>query len=147
MDFSSQWFWYTLGLVFIIFEMLIPGTFLPSIFFASAFITGLAANLISNVFILVLIFAFSSILLIIFAKPFLESKFRVNKDGRDSNIDALIGKKGKIISIASFEEKGVAIFEGEEWTVQPEDPKDIFDVDTIVEIVSITGVTAIVKKA
>lgn len=141
---ESQWFWYTAGILFLIFEMIIPGTFLPGIFFFSAIVTGISANFVSDPIILGLIFALLSIILIVFAKPILEKKFRVNEEVRPSALDAMTGKKGVVILEVKESEKGRATFDNESWLIISEDNNPI-PVDTRVEIVRIEGATAVVK--
>lgn len=142
---DSQWVWYCAGVVLLILEIVVPGTFFPGILAIGAFVTGVSSIFTDNILLLGGIFTVTSLLGIIFAKPFLEKHFQVNKDVRSSNIDAIIGKTGLVHVTIQKMEKGRVKIEHEDWAASAVNDEELA-VGTEIIVREIKGATVIVEK-
>jgi len=144
-DFSSPWFWFSISILLLVFEMLIPGTFFAAIFSISALFVGFLSLLISDIYSLSIIFTILSLIGIFVAKPILEKHFKVNKEVRPSTVDALIGMKGVVISAPSDLKKGRAKVGHEDWAFESLSG-EILSVSDEIIVRKIEGATLIVEK-
>ena len=63
---------------------------------------------------------------------------------------SLVYKTGKTIRISekvdNIHQTGMAVVNGQEWTVRSEDDKEILEPETLAKVINISGVKLIVKK-
>ena len=135
--------WLILLIVTVIIE--ISTTDLTSFWFS----IGAFCAIISNLFlhndyigIQIMIFAVVSIASIIFFKPIMKKKMKIPKAA--TNVDALIGKKAIVTVSIDLNQPGAVKAEGIEWTAITDSVS--FEPGDLVEIVSITGNTLLIKK-
>lgn len=136
--------WFIIAIILLIVEFSAPGIF--AIFFSiGAFIAGISSFFIDSYMVQLAIFVFTSLIVMIFGKRSLEKLLNVNKEIRPSTIDAFRGKMGVVTKRVTPIEKGLVKINGEEWTAKTTENL-IFDEGERVEIVSIEGVTVLIKK-
>ena len=124
----------------------IATTDLTSIWFAVGALFALILNLFVEdelIWLQIIIFAGVSIASMFLIKPFIKKKF--NSTVVETNVHALVGKTVIVISPISLHNPGSIKVEGIEWTAITEEEK--FEPGDLVEIVSVTGNTLLVKKA
>ncbi len=138
-------FWSAIFIFCTIAEIISLG--LTSIWFAGgALVAGILALFKVDYTIQVLVFALSSLVLLAVTRPFAR-KFLNQKKLAKTNVEGLIGGKALVISdIDNFNSKGQVKLNGLEWTARSVDD-EVIPMGTEVEIVAISGVKAIVKKA
>ena len=123
----------------------IATTDLTSIWFAAGALFALILNLFIEdnlIWLQAMVFAVVSIAAIIFFKPLVKKKF--NSTVVETNANALIGKTVIVVSTISLHNPGSIKVEGIEWTAKTEN--ESFEPGDLVEIVSITGNTMLVKS-
>jgi len=135
--------WVAIGIVCIIVEIFTPG-FLFLSFGIGAIITGLLALFIPSVTWQILIFAIVTLVVFILSRK-LSKKF-ISKTYEETNVKALIGKKGRVTTEIPADEKGYVKIGGEEWVAVSKDAKKI-EKDVMVSIVEIEGNKVIVTKS
>lgn len=120
---------------------------LTTIWFAGgAFIAFLLALLGVSVEIQLAVFVISSFLLLFLTRPF-ASRY-INNHTVKTNAESLVGKKARVTTEINDDlGTGAAIVDGQEWTARAEDEKQIYPVDTMVEIKAIKGVKLIVSTS
>lgn len=136
--------WFIIAIILLIVEFSAPGIF--AIFFSiGAFIAGIASFFIDSYIAQLAIFIFTSLLVMVFGKKSLEKLLNVNKEIRPSTIDAFRGKIGVVTKQVTPVEKGLVKINGEEWSAKTTENL-IFSEGERVEIISIEGVTVLIKK-
>lgn len=137
--------WLVAAIVFFIGEVLTEGFCL--FWFSVASLVALFLSLITdNIIIQAGVFFAVSIILLLSTKK-LTAKFINNRPNVESNVDALIGKKAKIIEILDpIEGAGKVKINGEVWKAIPENNEDSFEMGEEVIIKSIDGVKLIISK-
>jgi len=136
-------FWIIALIAFLVIEIITLG--LTSIWFAGgALVAFLAAVLGANIIVQIALFFVVSIVLILVSRPLATKYF--NKNRARTNVDALIGKRGFVTAeINNLKGLGEINLSGQIWSARSADESVIVE-DAEVEIVSIEGVKAIVKK-
>jgi len=145
-DMGLEWWqlWLLLGIVLFIAEIFTPGFLLACLgisclaaFLPAAFGLGLEWQLGS--------FVVSFIIVLLTLRPWFLRHFKQAKEARPTNIDALVGKVGKVTSGSS--DRGGARVQagGDNWAVVCQDGQDI-EAGSEVEIVDIDGVKLVVKQ-
>ncbi len=118
--------------------------FWPGVGAFLAFLTSLL--LPENILLQVIVFAISSILLILFTKPLVNKIFR-NKDDTTMNNSAIIGKKGIVIkSIDNDNPIGQVKINGELWSAIKDEKAKPINAGESVIIEKIDGVKLLVRK-
>lgn len=137
--------WLIAAIVFFIGEVMTEGFCL--LWFAVAALVSLFLSLITdNIIIQSGVFLIVALLLLICTKN-LTAKFMNSRPKAESNIDALIGKKAKVIEdINPIEGTGKVKINGDVWKAYPENNEDTFSIDEQVIIKSIDGVKLIIAK-
>ena len=123
----------------------IATTDLTSIWFAAGAFAALILNLFVEdelIWLQVMIFAVVSIAAIIICKPLIKKK--ISSAVVETNANALIGKTVVVVDPISMHNPGSIKVEGIEWTAKAEN--ESFEPGDLVEIVSITGNTMLVKS-
>ena len=136
-------FWILALIVFLIFEIITLG--LTSIWFAGGALVAFIASLLgASLIVQIALFVVVSIVLVLVSRP-LASKY-FNKSRIKTNVDALVGKRGFVTKeINNLKGEGEVNFSGQIWSARSAEG-EVIGVETEVEIVSIEGVKAIVKK-
>jgi len=136
--------WFIIAIILLIVEFSAPGIF--AIFFAiGAFIAGITSFFIDSYLAQLAIFVFTSLIVMLFGKRSLEKLLDINKEVRASTIDAFKGKMGVVTKQVTATEKGLVKINGEEWTAKTTEDLT-YNEGERVEIISIEGVTVLIKK-
>ncbi len=123
----------------------IATTDLTSIWFALGALAALILNLFIGdelIWLQIMIFAIISIAAIFLVKPLIKKK--LDSSTIDTNVHSMIGKTVVVVNEISLNNPGTIKTEGIEWTAVTEDEN--FETGDLVEIVSISGNTVLVKK-
>lgn len=138
------WIWLAVFVVAIIIEGCT--TQLVSIWFSGGALISLILSLIPDVawWIEVVVFSVVSIALLIILRPFF--KKALVKIKTESNVDEIIGKKGKILKPITELDKGEIIINGVIWTALSSNEKVEIAKDEVVKVVAIQGNKLIVEK-
>lgn len=140
----SPWFWFSVGIICLIIEIITPGLFYAATLSIAAFITGIISFFITDKFILLLVFAVLSIVSVYFIKPFLQKAFRLDENTTLSNVDSIIGKTGLVTKEITADQKGLVKINGEVWTATTE--TGTLPVQTKIVVQKVEGVTLFVSK-
>ena len=82
----------------------------------------------------------------IFFRPLALKYFFKSSEKREANINAMIGKKAKVLSKITADEPGKAKIGSEVWTALPENEESVFEEGETVEITAVDGAKIIVKS-
>lgn len=136
--------WLVLLIVLLVIEIITVG--LTSIWAAGGALVALILNIINVPFVgQVIAFFAVTFVLLFFTRPF-AVKF-INTQREKTNYEGIIGKTIRIAEkVDNMSQTGMAVVNGQEWTVRAEKDEDILDVGTIAKVVNISGVKLIVKK-
>lgn len=142
--FMEPWLiWLIIGVICLIIEI-----FDPAVFFVSFGIGGLVVSPIStlgvDIWIQVLIFGVVSFIVFLFMRKVYERLLK--KNNVETNVYALIGKTGLIISSIPQDGRGEVKVGGEIWSAISEENLEINNGDKV-KVLSIDGNKLIVKKA
>lgn len=110
--------WIAIGVICIIIEILTPG-FLFMSFGVGAIITGLLANIVTNIPLQFLIFAVVTFLIFISTRKW--SKKLFSEPSEPTNVSALKGKHGCVVKEIPAEGRGYVKIGGEEWSAASKD--------------------------
>lgn len=135
--------WLILAVVLAIIELLSLN--LTTIWFGlAALISFFVALSGLNVLVQIIAFLITSILLLIFTKPFVKKYLRVGSE--KTNVDSLIGKEALVKEdINNIESRGIAYINGQMWSAR-NIVDEIIPAGTIVIIEKIEGVKLIIKE-
>ena len=133
--------WLAVALVMLVIEALTVG--LATIWFAAGALVALLAALLdfSIAFQIVLFLAVSICLLVFTRKIFVE---KLKAGSEKTNVDALVGEKGVVISPIHPYEVGQVKVGGQVWSAVGKNPDETFAVDQLVKINAIEGVKLVV---
>lgn len=143
MDWSNPVFvWIIVAVVFFIVEIATPTIFVFACFGIGALCASLAVWLIDNAWLPWVVFITISIVGVIASRPLAE-KF-AGKTARLAHIDAIIGKKGKvIIAIDSEKDEGRVMVDREDWRAEADGK---IEAGEIIEVLKVEGTHLYVKK-
>lgn len=138
-------FWLIATIVFVVVELITVG--LTSIWFAAGSLGALAvAAFGGNVIIQAIVFLIVSVVLLVLTKPWAQKY--INAKAQKTNVDVLIGQKAILTEdVDNLKQTGKATVNGQEWTVRSFEDQTAFKAGELIEIVEISGVKLIVKKA
>lgn len=108
----------------------------------AALTAGLAAFLTGSVQVSILVFALSSVLLLLVARPPLQHYMRRSAPASATGVDALVGRSAKVVDEITAH-GGTVKLEGEIWTARTEDAQAL-EPGTTVTVLRIEGATAVV---
>ncbi len=135
--------WLIVGIILIVMEIFTPG-FVVALIGVSALLTGLISIFIHNIYIQIVFFAISLILIMIFVRPLFLKYLKLNKDTK-SNVFALIGKEGIVdTEINNLKGTGYVKVGADYWKAKSKDGS-IIPKDSVVIIEVIDGITVTVK--
>ncbi len=117
---------------------------LTSIWFAGGALLALIISIIGGpLWLQVLVFLITSIVLLVFTRPIATKYF--NKNRTKTNVDSKIGKQAIVtVTIDNLKGEGQIVTEGMEWTARSLD-SSVIEEGAVVTIEKIEGVKAIVK--
>lgn len=136
--------WIILLIAFIVVELATVG--LMSIWFAAGALVALIIAILNGGIVLqFLAFIIVSVVLLVstrsWAKNFVNSRFQ------KTNADSIVGKEIRIVErVSNFDQTGMAVVFGQEWTVRADDDNQIFEQGETARVVRISGVKLIVEK-
>ncbi|GAA6491665.1 MAG TPA: NfeD family protein [Candidatus Bariatricus faecipullorum] len=136
--------WLALLIVLLVIEIITVG--LTSIWAAGGALVALLLN-IAGVSLLWQVIAFFVVtfVLLVFTRPF-AVRF-INSRREKTNYEGIIGKTIRIVErVDNLSQTGMAVVNGQEWTVRSEDDAVILEPGTIAKVTGISGVKLIVKK-
>ncbi len=71
----------------------------------------------------------------------------INTQREKTNYEGIIGKTIRIAErVDNIRQTGMAVVNGQEWTVRAEDEQEILEPETLAKVVNISGVKLIVRK-
>lgn len=136
--------WLVLLIVFLIIEIITVG--LTSIWAAGG---ALVAMLLSLLHIptgwQIAAFLLVTAILLYFTRPF--AMKIINSKREKTNYEGIIGKTIRIVErVDNIAQTGMAVVNGQEWTVRAENDEEILEPGTLAKVVNISGVKLVVKK-
>lgn len=136
--------WLILLIIFIGVEAATLG--LASIWFAGgALVSVIAAALHAPVWLQIVLFLVTSLVLLYFTRPIAVKYF--NKDRVKTNVESLIGKQAIVISeIDNLQSVGQVTLGGQEWSARSTEEGTKIPVGTVVVVEGISGVKLLVRK-
>ena len=136
--------WLIIAVVFIIVEM--STVTLTSIWFAAGAIGALLVAMCNGGPVLqVIVFVVIAVLLLFATRPW--AKKFVNSKHVSTNADRVIGAEVRVLErVSNLDQTGMAVVNGQEWTVRAEDDKTIIEQGELVRIIRISGVKLIVER-
>lgn len=135
--------WLVLILVFLVIEMLtLDFTFLM---LSIGGVAGLGSDLLgAPLWLQVIIAAGVAAVLILVLRPPLLKRLHRGEDPTPSNIDALVGLTGQVLSTVSAHSGQVKLSNGDTWTARPAERGEL-EPGTVVRVSRIDGATAYVR--
>ena len=136
--------WLVLLILLLLVEIITVG--LTSIWAAGGALIALLLSVL-NVPLIWQIVAFFVVTFVLlwFTRPF-AVKF-INSQREKTNYEGIIGKTIRIAEkVDNLHQTGMAVVNGQEWTVRAEDDEEILEPETLATVVNISGVKLIVKK-
>lgn len=139
------WVWLAVVAVALIIEFISMD--LTSIWFAIAGVVSLVLAAVGGVSweIQLIIFIILSAILVIFVRKITRKILLTSKEDSRTNVDSLVGKRTKLLSSITDDQKGTVSINGITWGVIGQNDVGIKE-GSVVEIVGVQGNTFIVKK-
>lgn len=137
-------FWLVIAVLFIIVEL--STVTLTSIWFAAGGVGALLVAMCGGGPVLqVIVFIVIAVLLLFATRPW--AKKFVNSKNVSTNADRVIGEEVRVMErVSNLDQTGMAVVNGQEWTVRTEDDKTIIEQGELVRIIRISGVKLIVER-
>ena len=135
--------WLVLLIILLIIEIITVG--LTSIWAAGGALAALVLNLLDiSLLWQVVVFFIVTFVLLYFTRPF---AIRFINTRRKTNYEGIIGKTIRIAeTVDNISQTGMAVVNGQEWTVRAEKENEILEPGTLAKVVNIAGVKLIVRK-
>ncbi len=136
--------WLVLLIILLIIEIITVG--LTSIWAAGGALAALILNLLGiSLLWQVVVFFIVTFVLLYFTRPF-AIRF-INTRREKTNYEGIIGKTIRIAeTVDNISQTGMAVVNGQEWTVRAEKENEILEPGTLAKVVNIAGVKLIVRK-
>ncbi len=136
--------WLALLIILLIIEIITVG--LTSIWAAGGALAALILNILGIPLAgQVVVFFVVTFVLLYFTRPF-AVRF-INTQRVKTNYEGIIGKTIRIAeTVDNINQTGMAVVNGQEWTVRAEKDEEILAPDTLAKVVNISGVKLIVRK-
>ena len=133
--------WLAVALVMLVIEALTVG--LATIWFAAGALVALLAALLDfSIAVQIVLFLAVSICLLVFTRKIFVEKLKAGSE--KTNVDALVGEKGVVISPIHPYEVGQVKVGGQVWSAVGKNPDETFAVVQLVKINAIEGVKLVV---
>ena len=132
--------WLVLLIILLVVEIITVG--LTSIWAAG----GAILNILKFPFLVQVIAFFAvTFLLLFFTRPFAVKC--INSRREKTNYEGIIGKTIRIAErVDNMSQTGMAVVNGQEWTVRSEKDEEILEAGTIAKVINISGVKLIVRR-
>lgn len=141
---ANMWqLWALVCLLCLILE-LTSGDFFIMCFSIAAFITACVSPFCGWM-AQVIIFAIASVLCLLFVRPVALKYLHKNDNERASNVDAIIGRTGRVSETIEKDGHGRVAIDGDDWKALAVGG-EMIEKGTIVEVVSIDSIIITVKK-
>ena len=139
------WIWLAVVAVSLIVEFITMD--LTSIWFAIAGLIALILSAIPGITweIQLIVFIILASLLIIFVRKIAKRVLAKSKEDTNTNLDSIVGKRTKLLSPITSDEKGTISINGVTWNVVSVDGEEIEE-GKVVEVTQISGNKLIVRK-
>ena len=135
--------WLIIGCVLFIVEITTASFF--TIFFSiAAFLTIIVSLFVDNIVIQIIAFCILSTIGLLKGRSVLERYFKVNKEVKSSNVDALINKVGVVTKKIQPHEYGLVKIEGDIWTAKS-NLEETIEEGQVVIVKDIEGVKLLVE--
>ena len=136
--------WLVLLIILLVVEIITVG--LTSIWAAGGALIALILNVLELPLIVQIIAFFAvTFLLLFFTRPFAVKC--INSRREKTNYEGIIGKTIRIAeTVDNMNQRGMAVVNGQEWTVRSEKDEEILEAGTIAKVVNISGVKLIVRR-
>ncbi len=136
--------WLVLLIILLIIEIITIG--LTSIWAAGGALAALILNILGVPFLWqVVVFFAVTFILLCFTRPF-AVRF-INNQREKTNYEGIIGKTIRIAeTVDNISQSGMAVVNGQEWTVRAEKEEEVLKPGTLAKVVNISGVKLIVRK-
>ncbi len=136
--------WLVLLIVLLIIEIITVG--LTSIWAAGGALAALILNILGIPLAgQVVVFFAVTFVLLCFTRPF-AVRF-INSQRVKTNYEGIIGKTIRIAeTVDNISQTGMAVVNGQEWTVRAQKDEDVLEPETLAKVVNISGVKLIVKR-
>jgi membrane protein implicated in regulation of membrane protease activity len=136
--------WLVLILIFLVIEMLtLDFTFLM---LSIGGVAGLGADLLgAPVWLQVIIAAAVAAILVLFLRPPLLRRLRRGEDPTPTNVAALVGLTGRVLSTVTPHGGQVKLANGDTWTARPDRSGEL-EPGTVIRVSRIDGATAYVRS-
>ena len=120
---------------------------LTTIWFSGGALAAMIVELLNgSVSMQVIVFLIISLVLLFYTRPIAMKHF--NKKRERTNLDSVIGKTAVVtMPIHNLKETGQVLLDGKEWTARSNDSSKEFDKDSLVKVVSISGVKLMVEES
>lgn len=141
---SNLWQAWTLLCIICLILELFSGDFFIMCFSIAAFIAACVSPVVGGV-AQIIIFALASVLCLLFVRPVALRYLHKTKDERTSNIDAIIGRTGRVSETIEQNGHGRVAIDGDDWKATSVDGQEI-EKGTQVEVVSIDSIIISVKR-
>ena len=135
--------WTLIGVICLILE-LTSGDFFIMCFSIGAFITAIAAAFVPSFTVQIIVFAVASLLCLLFVRPLALKYFHRNDSDRQSNVDAMVGRRGVVTDAIEAGGYGRVKIDGDSWKACGEGDQAVAK-GTRVEVVAIDSVIITVK--
>lgn len=135
--------WTLIGVICLILE-LTSGDFFIMCFSIGAFITAIAAAFVPSFTVQVIAFAVASLLCLLFVRPVALKYFHRKDPDRQSNVDAMVGRKGVVTDDIPDKGHGRVKIDGDSWKACAIDGIAI-EKGTKVEVTAIDSIIITVK--
>lgn len=139
-DVSSFWFWFTIGVLFLLGEIAVTGTFSMMILAVVSLVVAGCTFFVDSIVVLCLLYGGLAILGVLLVKPVLQKTFRINETVRPSTIEAMIGKTAVVLTAIPADGKGTVKVGYEEWSARTKETGG-FAAGESVSVLSIDGTT------
>ena len=144
MEFSPWHIWLVLALLLFIIEIFVP-TFIAACIGFGCVIAGIWAYIGMNVEVQLLVFSITILIAFFGARPFLLNYAHRNSHQIRTNVDALVGKHGRVLSTIDNEKnEGRVSVEGEDWR-GISFTNDIIEEGARIEVVKVNSTILTVK--
>lgn len=136
--------WLVLLIILLIVEIITVG--LTSIWAAGGALAALILNILGlSLMWQIVAFFVVTFVLLIFTRPF-AVRF-INTQREKTNYEGIIGKTIRIAErVDNIRQTGMAVVNGQEWTVRAEKDDIILEPETLAKVVNISGVKLIVRE-
>ena len=134
--------WLVAVFVFLVLELI--SMVLTTIWFAGGAVVAFVASLFGvPIPVQILLFIVTSVVMLIFTRPVVEKK--LNNSRTKTNVEEIIGKEGKVTeAVDNFNQKGVVVINGLEWSARNGETDDIIPVGAKVIVKEVQGVKVMV---